>query len=258
MSDMTIDDNEPDRSATLRKAADFFETKVGYGLLTLLCAFLVWSFHQVELFVHRDTVAAQKAAEQARQDIDLIAKVIPTLYIGSDAARDTSLELLQVLAQENAVAGKAARAILEKITTDGKQTNATYDARTLLNRLVTIQDRQNSSDDSLKTTPARLYIKLGNPSLQSPVAQSIEEALTKAFGIIVPPFQVLSGKQAPQKEAQIRYCTHKADTDTLQDISSIVDLYLTGNQKIHLKTVTLDDPSCKSTRENLFELWLPS
>ena len=254
----------------LERVSTFFESKVGFWLLTTVFAG-VWATLFTGL---TDWVRPERArAERARQDFETVMKIVPLLTSDQATQRMMGLSLLNGLASANSILPETAAQItatLQSIVATGTAPNASAEARAQAEDLARLVDATGATTASRPgaatgtraaapaaplaaaisavALPARVYVQIGSPAQRADAERAVDAL--RAAGMLAPGIELVG---AVPRRSQLRYCDDKvldATRDTVRDV--LVPIVP------QLELQPLLASQCRNVRPNNFELWFGS
>jgi len=259
-----------DPPSVMQQVAAFFETRVGFWLLTTVLAGLAATgFTNLQRYLNSAELEQQQKAQESRDDTEMLLKLGPLLTSEKQPQVKMAIVLLDGLTVGKAVDNRIAeqvRALFAEIIHAGQQPDATPQERLAAEavviqvdqpRLATLQqpEQQVSAtgavpversvvDDAL---PVRIYIQVSDAdtSAAKEVAASLREA-----GLMVPGIERVASRISPPR-ASIRYCEGKVAPGAPDRVLAASAARIDPAPEL----VVLDPRLCTKVRYNHFELW---
>lgn len=259
------ENNEPaSRSGTI---AGFFETKVGFWLLTTVLVGLAASgYRWVDSYLRREEIKQAEIADRTRLDTDTMLKLAPMFSSKNEVERGVAIVLLDRLAANNAIDTAAAtqvKALFGNALVTGARSDATPQERAQAGSILAYADRarvaaiQRPDQKALESVPAvstaidnsllpvRVYLQIARKE-DRPMAETAQAALQSA-GLIVPGIELVA--HSPSHD-ELRYCDDKTDKATADRVKAAV-----AEVSRSAQAVLLGPAICKKVPHNQFELW---
>ena len=264
---------EPKQSVS-GKLESFFETKLGFWILTTVLAGVVSvGFTRLQTYMAREELAKAAAAEASRRDIDTIIKLAPMLLSSKRSESTMGIALLSNLSSKNGVSDEVATkvtAIFDDAIAEGSRERASPEEQQLASDLLKKVDSAGlhamsqalatgaaplsgepapsvpSAIQEISKLPIRVYIQVAK---LSPDAEKLKEALRRD-GIVVPDIEVIKGGIAPP--TNLRYCQTKVDPTAVQRVQASLQEVLNPAPT----PLILNSNLCGKVRMNHFELWI--
>lgn len=277
---------EPTRAppGMLERLSAFFESKLGFWLLTTVVAGLAvklsaefgnWINHS-ELEQRAKAEQVRAAAEQSRQELDTVMKIMPLLVSDQPAQGRLGVVLLNSVAAASGVQKGTVdqiTAALQSVVALGAAPDASPQARAQADQVARLLDAGSTAAAvapgngvsgaaaaaaaparvaapalQAVTLPARVYVQIGSQE-QKPLAQQALTALQQV-GVLTPGIEQVVTR-SPRPHHQLRYCPDKVSSDTLQQVQQALSPLLNP-----LDTIQLKPNQCGNVRFNHLELWL--
>ncbi|KAB0576773.1 hypothetical protein F7Q92_17395 [Ideonella dechloratans] len=280
---------EPPRAppGALERLSAFFESKVGFWLLTTVVAGLAvrlsaefgnWINHS-ELEQRAKAEQIRAAAEQSRQELDTVMKIMPLLVSDQPAQGRLGVVLLNSVAAASGVQKGTVdqiTAALQSVVALGAAPDASPQARAQADQVARLLDAGSGTAAvaagngasgasgavtaaaaparvaapalQAVTLPARVYVQIGSEE-RRPLAQQALAALQQA-GVLTPGIERVPTRSVPARH-QLRYCPDKVSQDTLQQVQQALAPLLNP-----LDMTPLKPSQCGNVRPNHLELWL--
>lgn len=276
---------EPTRAppGTLERISAFFEGKVGFWLLTTVVAGLAvklsaefgnWINHS-ELEQRAQAEQVRAAAEQSRQELDTVMKIMPLLVSDQPAQGRLGVVLLNSVAAASGVQQKTAdqiTAALQSLVALGAAPDASPQARAQADQVARLLDAGSNTVAAAPgasasgavaatapvrvaapalqavTLPARVYVQIGSEDRRALAQQAL--AALQQVGVLTPGIERVPTRAVPVRH-QLRYCPDKVSDTTLQAVQQALSPLLNP-----LDMTPLKPSQCGNVRPNHLELWL--
>lgn len=277
---------EPTRAppGTLERLSAFFEGKVGFWLLTTVVAGLAvklsaefgnWINHS-ELEQRAKAEQVRAAAEQSRQELDTVMKIMPLLVSDQPAQGRLGVVLLNSVAAASGVQKGTVdqiTAALQSVVALGAAPDASPQARAQADQVARLLDAGGSptavapgaggsgaatvataatrvAAPALQavTLPARVYVQIGSEDRRALARQAL--AALQQAGVLTPGIERVATRSVPARH-QLRYCPDKVSDTTLQAVQQALSPLLNP-----LDMTPLKPSQCGNVRPNHLELWL--
>lgn len=262
--------------STSQRISAFFESKLGFWLLTTACAGLSATlFTGVSNWIHRAEIETRQRAERTRQDFDTVIKVVPMLTSEQASSRQIGFTLLNGLASAKSIQPEIAAQItstLQSIVVAGAAPDASPEARKRADELVRLVDATSQAGPSLATTappsgqaattpttnvapaiaaitlPPRVYVQIGSDDRREEADRAVQAL--RAARVLAPGIERVA--TVPRKN-QLRYCDEKMLDSARDTVVSALNTV-----PITVELTPLAARFCGNVRPNHFELWLGS
>lgn len=276
---------EPPRAppGALERLSAFFESKLGFWLLTTVVAGLAvklsaefgnWINHS-ELEQRAKAEQVRAAAEQSRQELDTVMKIMPLLVSDQPAQGRLGVVLLNSVAAASGVQKGTVdqiTAALQSVVALGAAPDASPQARAQADQVARLLDAGSGTAAAAPgvgvsgavtaaaparvaapalqavTLPTRVYVQIGSEE-RRPLAQQALAALQQA-SVLTPGIERVPTRSVPARH-QLRYCPDKVSQDTLQQVQQALAPLLNP-----LDMTPLKPSQCGNVRPNHLELWL--
>lgn len=263
----------------LGRLSAFFESKLGYWLLTTVVASVsVTGFTALQNALNREEIKKQQAATRSRTDMETLLKLGPMLTSDNLTQINMAIILLTSLVDSGGVndgIGKPVKKLFEDAMAKGQRPDATPAERNTSNaiasyidsaRIDTIRQADASSTapapiapttttpsplmQSLdqKALPARVYLQIGREAERG-VATAAQQAL-REDGLIAPDIELVGAQRAPAHN-DLRYCASRVDEAMLARVQQAVARAIRPKPT----PVPLPERLCTKVRYNHFEVW---
>lgn len=266
----------------LERIATFFESKVGFWLLTTVFAGLSATLvTTVVNYLHRTEIEQRDRTERARRDLDTVLKIAPMLTSDNATQRQMGLSLLNGLALAKGIEPDIAAQItatLQSIVAGGVAPGASAEARSQANEVARLLDTPGpqaaaptaspgpSATPGPRPTPApvaaatvgaavnavqlpaRVYVQIGSEAQRADAQRAV--AALRDARILAPGIEVVAPRAVPRRN-QLRYCDAKVVDEVRDEVARVLSSVITP-----LDNTPLPATLCGSTvRPNHFELW---
>jgi hypothetical protein len=277
---------EPPRAppGALERLSAFFESKVGFWLLTTVVAGLAvrlsaefgnWINHS-ELEQRAKAEQIRAAAEQSRQELDTVMKIMPLLVSDQPAQGRLGVVLLNSVAAASGVQKGTVdqiTAALQSVVALGAAPDASPQARAQADQVARLLDAGSSTAAvapgtgasaivlppavtarlaapalQAVTLPTRVYVQIGSDDRRLLAQQAL--AALQQVGVLTPGIERVPTRAVPARH-QLRYCPDKVSEATLQQVQQALSALLNP-----LDMTPLKPAQCGNVRPNHLELWL--
>jgi hypothetical protein len=261
---------QPRTRGRLGQLAEFFETRVGFWLLTtVLAGTVAGGFTLLQQHLDRARVEEAERQEKARRDADMLIRLAPMLASEKPGQARYALALLEGLIEKDALDSRVAtqvRSLFEEALRVGTAPNASQAQREVAEALIARSEpslpkeqapapamaAQTGASLALEAVsekqrlPTRVYLQIATE------ASSVQRALRDA-GMLAPGIELVKPGSAPGGAAQVRYCADKVDADAVEQVQKVVG----DSFGAALQMLKLPNSLCGRVRHNHFELWFP-
>ncbi|MFN9731712.1 MAG: hypothetical protein ACK59M_14910 [Pseudomonadota bacterium] len=257
---------------TMERVSAFFETKVGFWILTTaLAGTAATGYSALQRFLDRERIAQQEIADRARRDTDMMIRLSPMLASEKPEQVRFAAVLLDGLTAGEAVDPELARrvgALFVEILRAGSAAGASPAQQGRAEAIVALVEAPISAtapplvstaqqplagtalaDVAARSLPIRVYIQIAEDATRLRAEEM--RAAYRAAGILAPGIERVAARTAPTARTQIRYCADKIGKSELEQVGALTASVL----KEEPQMLELSDNLCARVRQNHLELW---
>jgi hypothetical protein len=251
------------------RIASFFETKVGFWLLTtLLAASLTALGTWIPTWMNKKEIEDKALAEAARRDTELLQKIAPTFLSADPTQFSVGLEILKHLKANRGANAELVDTIEKIISTKiiaGGVPGATNEvkiqasiAAAALDAPVIATTNNDRLSPELSAKPVTQVLPMLPPRIYIQISDEAQRVLAKRAAAIllnenmlVPGIELVTRGSPGQGE--IRYCKEKVEGETVGRVAAALKGVFAGNGEFLPKE--LPPSLCRNVRMNHVELW---